>query len=302
MSAPTAEPRSGTRLPGRNDGINAPSPRASLRRAVFPSASESSTAAATSSRNSRRPTPRENPSTVRAFPRTFGMLSESRSGSHPGGRCLRLSYIEIAFPKVERNLIQRALFPLFRLRQPENLAFGIQQGTLPAHEFLIANFDELVHELHSCRVKPNSRGIIAESRTAVLAFSATRKRQLCCLIYPFQTGNLSPRRAEPGLHRAPRLDGLVAGIDLDLAPAHHRAMRDIGLQLDPVREPDRQRAGAKARRRRPQFAPHRIATLAIQHFACPQIALGDRDGVAAEALRLPGRLLAQRCRQHRNIQ
>ena len=82
-----------------------------------------------------------------------------------------MSYIEIAFPKVERNLIQRALFPLFRLRQPENLAFGIQQGTLPAHKFLITNFDELVHELHSCRVKPINPCIIAESGTAVFAFS-----------------------------------------------------------------------------------------------------------------------------------
>jgi hypothetical protein len=75
--------------------------------------------------------------------------------------------IEVAFSKVERNLIECALFPLFRLRQPENLAFGIQQGTLPAHKFLIANFDELVHELHSCHVKPINAGIIAESGTAV---------------------------------------------------------------------------------------------------------------------------------------
>src|SRR5271167_124344 len=115
------------------------------------------------------------------------MLSESRSGSHPGGRCLRLSYIEIAFPKVERNLIERALSPLFRLRQPENLALGIQQGTLPAHKFLIANFDELVHELHSCRVKLTNPSIIAESGTVVFAFSPVRKRQLCCLIFPFQS-------------------------------------------------------------------------------------------------------------------
>jgi hypothetical protein len=84
---------------------------------------------------------------------------------------LGIACIEAAFSKVERNLVKRALFPLFRLRQPENLTLGIQQGTLPAHKFLIANFDELVHELHSCRVKPINPATIAESGTAVFAFS-----------------------------------------------------------------------------------------------------------------------------------
>jgi hypothetical protein len=82
-----------------------------------------------------------------------------------------IAYIEVAFSKMERNLIKRALFPLFRLRQPENLTLGVQQSTLPAHKFLIANFDELVHELHSCRVKPINPSIITESGPAVLAFS-----------------------------------------------------------------------------------------------------------------------------------
>jgi hypothetical protein len=80
---------------------------------------------------------------------------------------LGIADIEVAFSKVERNLVKRALFPLFRLRQPENLTLGIQQGTLPAHKFLITNFDELVHELHSCRVKPINSVIIAESGPAV---------------------------------------------------------------------------------------------------------------------------------------
>jgi hypothetical protein len=84
---------------------------------------------------------------------------------------LGIADIEVAFSKMERNLIKRALFPLFRLRQPENLTLGIQQSTLAAYKFLIANFDELVHELHSCRVKPINPSIIAESGPAVLAFS-----------------------------------------------------------------------------------------------------------------------------------
>jgi hypothetical protein len=62
--------------------------------------------------------------------------------------------IEVAFPEVERDLIERALFPLFGLCKPENSTFGIQQGALSAHKFLAANFDEFIHELHSCGVKP----------------------------------------------------------------------------------------------------------------------------------------------------
>jgi hypothetical protein len=68
--------------------------------------------------------------------------------------CLGIGAAEVAFSEVERDLIERALFPLFCLCQPENSAFGIQQGALSANKFLAANFDELIHELHSCGVKP----------------------------------------------------------------------------------------------------------------------------------------------------
>ena len=67
------------------------------------------------------------------------------------GCCPGFGTGEIAFSKVIGDLVQRALFPLFRLRQPERFTLGIQQRTLPAHEFLAANFNELVHELHSLR-------------------------------------------------------------------------------------------------------------------------------------------------------
>src|ERR1700730_3883175 len=108
--------------------------------------------------------------------------------------------------------------------------------------------------------------------------------------------------AELRFHRASRLDGLVAGIDIDVAPAHHRAMRDVALQLHPVRKPDRQRAGLEARRSRHQPAPDRIAAFAVEHFARAQIALGDRGDVAAKAMRLPGRLAAQRRGENRDVQ
>ena len=53
------------------------------------------------------------------------------------------------------------------------------------------------------------------------------------------------RRRTP-FHRLARLDGVVVCIDLDIAPAHHRAMGDVVLQLDAMGKPDRQRAGGEA--------------------------------------------------------
>ena len=64
--------------------------------------------------------------------------------------------VEIAFPEMQSNLVKRALFPLLGLRQPENLALGIQRRPLSADRFEPANLDELFHELHSCGVKPTN--------------------------------------------------------------------------------------------------------------------------------------------------
>jgi hypothetical protein len=63
---------------------------------------------------------------------------------------------------MERDLIERPLFPLFGLGKPKNLTLGIQQRALSADKFLAANFDELVHELHSA-VKPIYTITLAES-------------------------------------------------------------------------------------------------------------------------------------------
>jgi hypothetical protein len=68
------------------------------------------------------------------------------SGLGPGA-------LEIAFAKIIRDLVQRALFPLFGFSEPENPAFGIERRALSAEKFLPADFNELVHELHSS-VKP----------------------------------------------------------------------------------------------------------------------------------------------------
>ncbi len=72
--------------------------------------------------------------------------------------------IEIALPEMERNFVKRALLPLLGFREPENLALGIKVRALSAKIFLAANFNELVHELHSC-VKPVNGRTIAEVRT-----------------------------------------------------------------------------------------------------------------------------------------
>jgi hypothetical protein len=87
------------------------------------------------------------------------------------GGGLRVGVDAIAFSEMKRDLIERALFPLFSLRQPENPALGIVSRTLPAHRFLAANLHELVHKLHSGGVKPTSPRILAESEPESLNFA-----------------------------------------------------------------------------------------------------------------------------------
>jgi hypothetical protein len=92
------------------------------------------------------------------------LLQETRvSGSAGlGALAVDLGAFEIALPKIIRDFVERALFPLFGFSEPENPAFGIERRALSAEEFLPADFNELVHELHSS-VKPISLRTIAES-------------------------------------------------------------------------------------------------------------------------------------------
>src|SRR5450631_4018136 len=76
---------------------------------------------------------------------------------------LGIRTFEVAFPEVKRDLVQRALFPFFRLRQPEDLTLGIPQRALAADKLLTANLDQLFHELHSCGVKPICPNSLTES-------------------------------------------------------------------------------------------------------------------------------------------
>ena len=97
----------------------------------------------------------------------LGYFRWQRAATAPGalvGCGRRFGAIEIAFPKMKRNLIECALFPLFGLSQPEKSALGIVSRALPAHGFLTSNLHELVQELHSSGVKPTSGAILAESK------------------------------------------------------------------------------------------------------------------------------------------
>jgi hypothetical protein len=62
-----------------------------------------------------------------------------------GGR-LSFAFVEITLPEVERDFIKRTLFPLLRLRQPENSTFRIQRGALSAYKFLASYLDQLIHD------------------------------------------------------------------------------------------------------------------------------------------------------------
>jgi hypothetical protein len=70
--------------------------------------------------------------------------------------------LQIAFPEVKRDFVKRALFPLLGLGKPENPVLGIQRGALSTHLLLTAYLHELVHDPHSCGVKPIYGTILAE--------------------------------------------------------------------------------------------------------------------------------------------
>jgi hypothetical protein len=64
--------------------------------------------------------------------------------------------IEIAFPEVEGNFVERALFPFFGFGEPEHSTLGIMRRALTAEIFLAADFNEPVHETPLLR-EANSR-------------------------------------------------------------------------------------------------------------------------------------------------
>jgi hypothetical protein len=61
-----------------------------------------------------------------------------------------IAALQVAFPEVKRDLIERTLFPFFGLGKPKTSTLGIQRCALSAHLFLTAYLHEPVHDPHSC--------------------------------------------------------------------------------------------------------------------------------------------------------
>ena len=76
--------------------------------------------------------------------------------------------------KMRGNLIKSALSPLFCLCQPKLAAFCLHQSALWAHQFLISDFNELVHSLQLPQAKPiyPRYPIVAKSYRFAVAASA----------------------------------------------------------------------------------------------------------------------------------
>src|SRR5271155_2261699 len=83
------------------------------------------------------------------------------------GRWLGVGTIEIAFAKVKHDFVERALFPLFGLRQPEIPAFGIERGALSAQILLTTYLHELIHDPHSCGCEANTSGELSRPRASL---------------------------------------------------------------------------------------------------------------------------------------
>src|ERR1700680_415345 len=67
-------------------------------------------------------------------------------------------------------------------------------------------------------------------RLSLLPMATTSKR-FATASKPNPDAVSARRPAKHRFHRPPRLDRFVVSVDLDIAPAHHRAMGDIVLQF-----------------------------------------------------------------------
>src|SRR5581483_2383396 len=83
--------------------------------------------------------------------------------------------LEIALPEMKRDLIKRALLPLLGFREPECLSLGIMIRALSAKIFQAANFNELVHELHSLVSPSNGASIADSTRLDPFRFAACKE-------------------------------------------------------------------------------------------------------------------------------
>ncbi len=95
------------------------------------------------------------------------------------------------------------------------------------------------------------------------------------------------------------LTACALGSKATSCPPERLALGDVALELDVVRQAERQVALAQRHIGRRLLAPHREAALAVEHLALLQRALGGGRHVRVEAHRRSRRLLAQRRRRPR---
>ena len=124
----------------------------------------------------------------------------------------------------------------------------------------------------------------------------------------------APAALMPGLHTPALLRPKAASISrrtftaVSLAStstsAHASALAflDVALELDVVRQAQRQQSALERHLGRRLLAPDAEAALAVEHLAGFQIALGGRHHVGAEAGGRAGRLVAQRAACDRNAE
>src|SRR5262249_52423439 len=83
----------------------------------------------------------------------------------------KIGPIQIALSKVQGDLFECALFPFFRLREPEPLALGIERGAFAAQIFLTADLHESVHALTPAVRSQDRRHHVADWRAIDLTLS-----------------------------------------------------------------------------------------------------------------------------------
>src|SRR5712692_10972207 len=100
-------------------------------------------------------------------------------------------------------------------------------------------------------------------------------------------------RREGGFHFAPDFYRKIVAIVFDVGPAQRLPRRDLALELDVVRQAQRQESSLERALGRALLAPDAIAALAIEDLAALELALCGRDHVGAESRGGSGRLAPQ---------
>jgi hypothetical protein len=147
---------------------------------------------------------------------------------------------------MKRDLIERALFPLFGFRQPKHFALGIVGRTLAAKILLAANFNEPVHELHS-RVKPIHSARLADSTRGVRFLFSHDNRTIFRVATQQAGGHAAAFQAKPS-QRLPIFNrgGFAVYLSATLSALHSFTATD----LDRSKSPEKREGGDNEPERR----------------------------------------------------